>query len=75
MTGKARFVFPVVMAFMMALLVSAVITFVNLGFAPDFLSRWMRAFSVAWPTAAVVAFFAMPLARRATSAIIDRLGE
>jgi hypothetical protein len=75
MTGKARFIFPVVMAFMMAFLVSAVITFVNLGFAPDFLSRWLRAFLIAWPSAAVVAFFALPLARGVTMAIVKRIGE
>jgi hypothetical protein len=75
MTGKARFIFPVVMAFMMALLVSGVITFVNLGPAPDFFARWLRAFSIAWPTAAVVAFFAMPVARLVTAEIIKRIGE
>lgn len=75
MTGKARFIFPVVMAFMMAFLVSAVITFVNLGFSPDFLSRWMHAFTIAWPSAAVVAFFALPLARRVTAEIVKVIGE
>jgi hypothetical protein len=75
MTGKARFIFPVVMAFMMAFLVSGVITFVNLGLAPDFAARWLRAFTIAWPTAACVAFFAMPLARKVTLAIVDRIGE
>ncbi|AMJ63103.1 DUF2798 domain-containing protein [Bosea sp. PAMC 26642] len=75
MTGKARFIFPVVMAFMMAFVVSAVITFVNLGFAPDFLSRWMRAFAIAWPSAAFVAFFALPVARAITAAIVERIGE
>jgi hypothetical protein len=75
MTGKARFIFPVVMAFMMAAVVSAVITFVNLGLAPDFVARWLRAFSIAWPTAAVVAFFALPLARRVTGEITKWVGE
>ncbi|MBX9909085.1 MAG: DUF2798 domain-containing protein [Beijerinckiaceae bacterium] len=75
MTGKARFIFPIVMAFMMAFLVSGVITLVNLGFAPDFFARWMRAFAIAWPSAAVVAFFALPLARWVTMAIVERIGE
>lgn len=75
MTGKARFIFPIVMAFMMAFLVSGVITLVNLGFAPDFFARWMRAFVIAWPSAAFVAFFALPLARWATMAIVKRIGE
>ena len=75
MTGKARFICLVVMAFMMAFPVSGVITFVDLGFAPDFFSRWMRAFAIAWPSAAFVALFALPLARRATMVIVKRIGE
>jgi hypothetical protein len=75
MTGKARFIFPIVMALMMAFLVSAMITFANLGFASDFFSRWMRAFAIAWQSAAFVAFFALRLARWATLAIVQRIGD
>jgi hypothetical protein len=75
MTGKARFIFPVVTAFMMAFLVSGVITFVNLGATADFLARWMHGFAIAWPSAALAAFVAMPLARRTTAAIVRLIGE
>jgi hypothetical protein len=74
MEGKARYIFPICMAFFMALLMTAVITAVNLGFPPDYLRRWMQAFAVAWPIAAVVAFLAVPLARSMTSWIVARLG-
>jgi hypothetical protein len=74
MDGKARFIFPVAMAFFMALLMTAVITFINLGFPPNYLSQWMKAFAVAWPLASVVAFLAVPLARRITMRIVTVLG-
>jgi Protein of unknown function (DUF2798) len=70
MEGKARFIFPVAMAFFMALLMTAVVTFINLGFPRDYVAQWMKAFAVAWPLASVVAFLAVPLARRITATIV-----
>jgi hypothetical protein len=74
MEGKARFIFPVTMAFFMALLMTGVITFVNLGLVGDFIWQWMRAFVIAWPLASCVAFVAVPLARRITAAIVKMIG-
>jgi hypothetical protein len=74
MEGKARFIFPITMAFFMALLMTAVITFINLGLPPDFVVKWMKAFVIAWPLASCVAFIAVPLARRITGAIIKVTG-
>jgi hypothetical protein len=74
MEGKARFIFPITMAFFMALLMTAVITFINLGPTPVFLSQWLKAFAVAWPLASLVAFVAVPVARRITSRIVALLG-
>ncbi len=73
MQDKARFIQPVIVAAMMAFLMTAVITFINLGLPPDFLRRWMIAFSVAWPFATVAAFIAIPISRRATAWIIGAL--
>lgn len=74
MEGKARFVFPVAMAFFMALLMTAVVTLINLGPTSDFPLQWMKAFAVAWPLASCVAFLAVPLARRITTAVIGMIG-
>jgi hypothetical protein len=71
--GKARFIRPVIVAAIMAFLMTAVITFINLGMPPDFLRRWMIAYAVAWPFATVAAFIAVPLADRVTRWIIGRL--
>jgi Protein of unknown function (DUF2798) len=71
MDGMARFIFPIFMAFFMALLMTAVVTFMNLGFPPNFVWQWMKAFAVAWPLASFVAFVAVPLARRLTAMVIS----
>lgn len=74
MEGKARFIFPVTMAFFMALLMTGVVTFINLGLPGDFVVHWMKAFAVAWPLASMVAFVAVPVARRITAAIVGVIG-
>ena len=70
MEGPARFIFPVLMSGMMAFMMTALVTWLNLGFPGDFMARWLRAFAIAWPCAAASAFMAIPLARRATGLII-----
>lgn len=75
MTGKARFIFPVLMAGIMAFLMTALVTWLNLGFPPDYFLRWMQAFAVAWPCAVGAAFIAIPVARGATNRIVSLLGE
>jgi hypothetical protein len=74
MEGKARFIFPVVITAMIVFVVSAVVTWNNIGFAVDFVSRWLTAFVIGWPVAAVTAFFAFPLARKITLALAGRMG-
>jgi predicted PurR-regulated permease PerM len=70
MEGPARFIFPVLMAGMMAFMMTALVTWLNLGFAPDYVSRWLHAFAIAWPCAAASAFIAIPIARRGTGLIM-----
>lgn len=73
MDGKARFIFPVIMTGIIVFLVSFLVTFLNVGFPANFLALWLKAFFTGWPMAAVVAFFAVPLARKATERIVARL--
>ena len=70
MDGKARFIFPALMSALIVFVVSAVVTFSNIGFRADFVPRWLRAFITGWPVAAVLAFFAVPYLRRVTDAIV-----
>jgi predicted MFS family arabinose efflux permease len=69
MEGKARFIFPVLISALIVFVVSAVVTFTNIGFRVDFVPRWLKAFITGWPVAAVLAFIAVPYVRRAADAI------
>ena len=73
MDGKARFIFPVLITAVIVFIVSGVVTFTNIGFRADFVPRWLHAFAIGWPVAIVVAFFAIPLVRWLTVAIVRRL--
>jgi len=75
MDGKAKFIFPVLITAIIVFVVSGVVTWTNIGFRVDFVTRWMSAFIVGWPVAAVTAFVAIPFVRRLTEAVatlIDR---
>ena len=70
MDGKAKYIFPVIITAVIVFVVSAVVTWTNIGFRSDFVTRWLSAFVVGWPVAAVTAFFAIPLVRRMTQSIV-----
>jgi len=70
MEGKARFIFPVLITAIIVFVVSGVVTWTNIGFRVDFVGRWMSAFIVGWPVAAVTAFLAIPVVRRLTQALV-----
>ena len=75
MEGKARFIFPVIITAIIVFVVSAVVTFTNIGFRIDFVPRWLQAFITGWPVAAVTAFVAIPYVRRLTVSIARLLGD
>ncbi len=70
MEGKARFIFPILATAVIVIVVSAVVTFVNIGFRADFVRRWLSAFIIGWPVAALTAYIALPLVRRVTTRIV-----
>lgn len=73
MEGKARYIFPVIMTGIIVFLVSFLVTFLNVGFPANFMALWLKAFFTGWPIAAVVAFFAIPAARKVTVWLVARL--
>jgi len=73
MDGKAKYIFPVLITAIIVFVVSGVVTFTNIGFRSDFVERWMSAFLVGWPVAAVTAFFALPFVRGLTSWLVARI--
>ena len=59
----------------MVFIVSAVVTFTNIGFRADFVQRWLSAFGIGWPVASVTGLVAFPTIRRLAlgiAALIDR---
>ena len=73
MDGKAKYIFPVIITAIIVFVVSAVVTWSNIGLAVDFMPRWLKAFIIGWPVAAVTAFIAIPYVRRATTSIVRRI--
>jgi uncharacterized protein DUF2798 len=70
MEGKAKFIFPVLATGLVVFVVSAVVTFTNIGLRADFVQRWLSAFIIGWPVASVTGLLAFPTIRRATSGIV-----
>jgi hypothetical protein len=70
MDGKAKFIFPILITAVVVFVASAVVTFTNIGFRADFIRRWLSAYIVGWPAAALTAYVALPLVRRVTALIV-----
>lgn len=68
---KFHLVFSFVMGAMMILLMTFVITWVNVGLGADFFARWMKAFGIAYLVGVPVIFFMAPIARKITGRILD----
>ncbi len=71
MEGKAKIVFPIVITAMIVFVVSAVVTFFNIGLRTDFVGRWLSAFIVGWPDASATAYLTIPVARAVTQRIVS----
>ena len=71
---RARFILAATQSSMMVLMVTMVATYLNLGLRPDFVLQWAKAFIVAWPIAAVMAYLVTPMARRFTDRVMSRIG-
>ena len=70
MEGKERLVFPVLATGIIVFVASAAVTFVNIGPRGDFVLRWLSAFIVGWPVAAVTGFIVLPFVRRVALRIV-----
>jgi hypothetical protein len=70
MDGKAKYIFPILATGLVVFIVSAVVTFTNIGFRADFVQRWLSAFSIGWPVASVTGLLAFPTIRRVTLGIV-----
>lgn len=69
--SRFHLVFSMVMGAMMISLMTCVITLVNVGWVPDFLGRWLRAFLVAYVVGVPVIYLLAPLARKLTARLVE----
>ncbi|ODU98228.1 MAG: hypothetical protein ABT20_18255 [Rubrivivax sp. SCN 70-15] len=67
---KFHLVFSLVTGAMMIILMTFVITAVNVGFSPDFIRTWMKAFAIAYLVGVPVIFFLAPVARKLTAGLV-----
>jgi Protein of unknown function (DUF2798) len=73
MDAKTRLILVLLMSSVMVLMVTLIVTFLNLGLRSDFALQWVKAYLIAWPIAAMTGFVVMPMARRLTDQIVARL--
>ncbi len=64
---KRRLIFTAVMSLVLSFFMTFWVSWINLGFSPDFVLQWMRAFGLAWPAAAVVSFVMGPFIQAVTA--------
>ena len=67
---KFHLVFSFVMGAMMIFVMTFVISLVNVGWGPDFLQTWAKAFAIAYVVGVPVIFFLAPVARKVTGKIL-----
>jgi hypothetical protein len=70
MEGKARIIFPIFATAIIVLVASAAVTFSDIGPRGDFVLRWLSAFLIGWPVAAVTGYVVMPHVRHLTEHIV-----
>jgi hypothetical protein len=70
MPAKPRLILALLMSSVMVAMVAFLVTILELGLRADFLGKWVQAYFVAWPVAAITAFVIMPPARRLTERIV-----
>lgn len=72
-TLRLRFVFAIIMSLVMTLLMSAWVTWLNIGLQNDFLARWQHAFLAAWPVAFCAVMLFAPHVQGISRQIVQRL--
>jgi len=56
--------FGIIMSLVMSFTMSLTLTLINLGFIPEFLGRWARAFGISFIVALPTSLMIVPLARK-----------
>jgi Protein of unknown function (DUF2798) len=70
MEAKPRLILAMQMSSAMVLMVTFLVTVLDLGLRAGFVNKWVKAYFLAWPVAGITAFFLMPPERRLTERIV-----
>lgn len=68
---RFHLVFSLLMGALMISLMTFVISLVNVGWVPDLLGRWVRAFAVAYVVGVPVIYLLAPFARGLTAKLVE----
>jgi len=69
---KHRFIFAVLMSWVLTFFMSAWVTFINIGLVADFTDYWLPAWLLAWPAAGVVSFICGPTVQQLSHKITKK---
>ncbi len=72
---RLRCTFAFLMSLVMTLLMSAWVTWLNIGLQADFLPRWRHAFFAAWPVAFCAVMLFAPRVQLMSRSIVARLAS
>lgn len=72
---RLRCTFAFLMSLVMTLLMSAWVTWLNIGLQADFLPRWRHAFFAAWPVAFCAVMLFAPRVQLMSRGIVTRLAR
>lgn len=67
---RTRMIFAALMSFLMSLIMSGWISWLNFGFRPELATRWGHAFVAAWPAAFVAVMTIGPMVQRLTQRLV-----
>lgn len=70
---KHRIIFAILMSFTLSLIMSAWVTYVNIGMHTDFVGIWMHAWLLAWPAAGIIAFISGPFIHTLAHRIAEKI--
>ena len=74
MDWRVRALTGALMTLVICVIVTFVATWLAVGFDPTFVRQWVKAFVVAWPIAAMTAYFVLPSARRIAERMVGLHG-
>lgn len=72
---RLRLVFSCFMSLLMSSLMSAWVTWLNLGFSMTYLNRWLHAFLAAWPAAFLIVVIAAPAVQRFSQRLLQSMSN